>query len=352
MSNYRIAIFPEQNLGQPQSNGTLGPRMRAWQDSAIEGPRPRLVSSALPRVGAYADHPSMSWSSIHERIYGPESAGFLGWSISVLVHAVLLATIVLSNLYMTSLRAIPQKEPFRWEVSLMAAPKVEAVVADGVESQATNPLAEIDPGDMADARLVEQVEAYSSPRNESVIREMTTPAVSPRQQADQERVSEKSRRKVHDLKSVAATPVMRSSESVLPPPEVEHQRDSDRLQVEAQPENPTVFQRPQVLTRPLIDRIALPDYGWLMNTLRSELERAKVYPASAKAGHVQGRVVVQVSIYGDGRIANPEIEESSGSRILDQAALDALQAASPLTLSHRLEGTPIVMLVPLNYQLE
>jgi periplasmic protein TonB len=352
LRNYRIAVFPERNLGQSQSNETLGPQIRAWQDSAIERPRSCLVSSAHPSVGAYADHPSIFWSYVHDGIYGPKPARFLGWSISVLVHAALLAAIVLSNLYMTSLRAIPQKEPFRWEVSLMAAPNVEAVVADGVESQETASLAEIDPGDMAEARPVEQVEAYSSHRNESVIQEMTTPAVSPRQQADQERVSEKSRRKVHDLKSVAAVPVMRSSESVLPPPEVEHQRDSDRLQVEAQPESPTVFQRPQVFTRPLIDRIALPDYGWLMNTLRSKLERVKIYPASAKAGHVQGRVVVQVSIYGDGRIANPEIEESSGSSILDQAALDALLAASPLTLSHRLEGTPIVMLVPLNYQLE
>jgi len=98
--------------------------------------------------------------------------------------------------------------------------------------------------------------------------------------------------------------------------------------------------------------MALPDYGWLMDTLRAKLERVKVYPASAKAGHVQGRVVVQVSIDGDDRIANSEIEESSGYPVLDQAALDTLQAASPLALSHRLDGPPIVMLIPLNYQLE
>lgn len=351
LHNYRIAVFPERNLDQSQPNGTLRPQMRAWQGLAIKRSGSRLVSFPLPSAGVYAAPPAMPGPYVHAGIYGPKLARFLGWSISVLVHACLLAAIVLSNLYMSPLRAIPQKEPFRWEVSLMAAPTVEAVVADGVESQETAPLAEIDPGDMAEARPVEQVEAYSSHQNESVIQEMPPPAVSPSQQADQERVFEKSRRKVHDLKSVAAVPVMRSSESVLPPPEVEHQRDSDRLQVETQPESLTVLQRPQVHTKQMISHVTLPDYGWLMDALRTKLERVKVYPASAKAGHVQGRVVVQVSIYGDGHIANPEIEESSGSPVLDQAAIDALQAASPLTLNHRLDGPPIVMLIPLNYQL-
>ncbi len=234
----------------------------------------------------------------------------------------------------------------------MAAPRVEAVVADGIESQETGAVAEIDPAAIADARPLEQVEAYSSHRDESVLQEMTTPAVSPRQRSDQESVPERSRRKTDDLKRAAGMPVVTSSETVQPPPEVERQRDLNRLQVETELESPTVLQRPPVLTRELIDRMALPDYGWLMNTLRAKLERVKVYPASAKTSHVQGRVVVQVSIDGDGRIANPEIEESSGSSILDQAALDALQAASPLTLSHRLEAPSVVMLIPLNYQLE
>jgi protein TonB len=82
------------------------------------------------------------------------------------------------------------------------------------------------------------------------------------------------------------------------------------------------------------------------------LERVKVYPASAKASGAQGRVVVQVSIHGDGSMTNSGIEETSGYPVLDQAALDAVRAASPLKLAHVLDGPPIVMLVPLNYQLE
>lgn len=348
LHNYRIAALPERNMGRPQADEALGLQMRAWQ----EYPRSRLVDSVLPKAGVFTDHPIRSRSYVNESSHGSEPSRLLGWSISVLVHAFILAVAVLSNLYLTPLRAAPQKDSFRWDVSLMAAPRVEAVVADGIESQETGAVAEIDPAAIADARPLEQVEAYSSHRDESVLQEMTTPAVSPRQRSDQESVPERSRRKTDDLKRAAGMPVVTSSETVQPPPEVERQRDLNRLQVETELESPTVLQRPPVLTRELIDRMALPDYGWLMNTLRAKLERVKVYPASAKTSHVQGRVVVQVSIDGDGRIANPEIEESSGSSILDQAALDALQAASPLTLSHRLEAPSVVMLIPLNYQLE
>jgi periplasmic protein TonB len=105
------------------------------------------------------------------------------------------------------------------------------------------------------------------------------------------------------------------------------------------------------MTRTLFSKTVLPDYTWLMDTLRTKLERVKTYPALAKANHWQGRVVVQVHIERDG-IANSEIEESSGHAVLDRAALEALQGVSPLTLAHELNSSPVVMLVPLNYQLE
>lgn len=352
LRNYRIAAISERNMSRPQADERLRLPVRFWQDSANEDPRSCLLDCAFPKAGSCAGHSVAFRSCARETDDGSELTRLLGWSISALIHTVILTIVVLSNLYMTSLRAIPQKEPFRWEVSFMAAPRVEAMVAEGIESQKTDVLAESDPGAIADARSLGQVEASSSHRDESVLQEMTTFAVFPKQRADEEPISEKARRKTDDLKRAAVMPVVASSETVQPPPEVNRQRDSNRFQVETQLESPTVLQRPPVLTRELVDRMALPDYGWLMNTLRAKLERVKVYPASAKADHVQGRVVVQVSIDGDGRIVNPEVEESSGSPVLDQAALDALQAASPLTLSHRLDGPSIVMLIPLNYQLE
>ena len=352
LRNYRIAAISERNMGRPQADEGLRLPVRSWQDSASEDLRSCLLDCAFPKAGSCAGHPVAFRLCAKETDNGSELTRLLGWSISALIHTVILTMVVLSNLYITSLRTIPQKEPFRWEVSFMAAPRVEAVVAEGIESQETGAVVESDPGAIVDARSLEQVEAYVRHQDDSVLQEMTTTAVVPRQRTDQEPVSEQFLRETDALKRAAAMPGETSSETVQPPPEVASQHDSNRLQVEAQPESPTVLQRPEILTRELIDRTALPDYGWLTNVLRAKLERVKIYPVSAKANHVQGRVVVQVSIDGDGRIANPEIEESSGYSVLDHAALDALQAASPLTLSHRLDGPPIVMLIPLNYQLE
>jgi protein TonB len=140
--------------------------------------------------------------------------------------------------------------------------------------------------------------------------------------------------------------------SVMLPPEVESPRDSDSLQVKTELVGPTVLRRPAPITRPIVSRIARPDYTWLMNTLVTKLEQVKIYPPSAKATHIQGRVLVQVSIQRDGHIEDVDIEESSGHPVLDLAAQTALRAVSPLDLDHQIEEAPVIMLVPLNYQLE
>ena len=161
LRNYRIVAIPERNMGRLQAAEALRLQMRSWQDSAIEYPRSRLVNCAFSKAGSYAGHSVAFRLCVKEADDGPELTRLLGWSISGLIHTVILAMVVLSNLYMTSLRAIPQKEPFRWDVSFMAAPRVEAMVADGIESQKTDVLAESNPGAIADARSQEEVEEYS-----------------------------------------------------------------------------------------------------------------------------------------------------------------------------------------------
>lgn len=111
------------------------------------------------------------------------------------------------------------------------------------------------------------------------------------------------------------------------------------------------FQAAELSTEETGDRVAVSlalSVEWLMDTLRTKLERVKTYPTSEKINHWKGCMVVQVRIEGDDRIANPEIEESVGHPALDRAALEALQAASPLMLAHDLDGRPVVMLVQLS----
>ncbi|MCC6141416.1 MAG: TonB family protein [Nitrospira sp.] len=235
----------------------------------------------------------------------------------------------------------------------MTAPKAEPIVAEGVSRQAAMAANESDFQPAVDDQQVEPVSQYADHPEESLRSDAAVGEVAA--QTNTRHASSMSGHSIaaaDNAAQAAPSAVASPATSPLPPPEIERLHDSSSLQVSAQPENPEVLQRPQAISRPVVTRAAFPDYTWLMDTLRTKLEQVKVYPSSAKASHSQGRVVVRVSILSDGHILDSEVEESSGHPILDQAALDALQAASPLTLAHRLEGESVVMLVPLNYQLE
>lgn len=280
--------------------------------------------------------------------YESEQATLLGWSISALLHGLVLAVVAVFNLYVTLPRVMPQKEPFRWDVSLMTAPRTEAVVADGAQSQEAFHAAATYPEEAGERVADSSSQSVASPQPAEIVPAVSSPARKHQRLPALESITTRS----EEFSGATAMSVASPAASILPPPEVENPTDSKLVQIAAELEHPAVLQRPQSVTRTLFSKIVLPDYAWLMDTLRTKLERVKTYPALARANHWQGRVVVQVSIGGDGRIANLEIEESSGHPVLDRAALEALQAASPLMLAHGLEGSPVVMLVPLNYQLE
>lgn len=278
---------------------------------------------------------------------GSVQTSFLGWSVSALVHGFVLAMVATFSLHPAKSETRPEKAPFRWEVSLLAAPPSDVAVADSMQASAVAAVTDTSQAEIPEASPSEPVVQRTGDQK-AVLQEKTVSSMAPSQWAPAHSVFPKE----DMLEHTAMMPAVKPAESPLPPPQVDRQRDSSRLEVETQIDSPTVQQRPQSVTRPVVNRTTFPDYTWLMDTLRTKLERVKVYPASARANEVQGRVVVQVSIHGDGRMTNSEIEESSGHPVLDQAALDTVRAASPLELTHLLEGPPVVMLVPLNYQLE
>ncbi|MCS6286525.1 MAG: energy transducer TonB [Nitrospira sp.] len=285
--------------------------------------------------------------------YESEQLALLGWSISAFAHGIILAVAAVINFHAMVHTALPKNELFRWDVSLMAAPKTESVMAQGVQAQAAPEAVETDLLPNPDAQPMHKASEHSHRLYESTRSDIETAKSNPRPNAPHPRSApDQSPISREQAVRTEALAVANPATSVLPPPQVESQQESSHLQVETQLENPTVLQRPQPVTRSLITQTALPDYGWLMEELRTKLERVKAYPISAKAAHAQGRVVVQVRIRADGHLLNPEVEESSGYPMLDQAALEALRAASPLQLEHGLRDGSIVMLVPLNYQLE
>lgn len=58
------------------------------------------------------------------------------------------------------------------------------------------------------------------------------------------------------------------------------------------------------------------------------IAKQKKYPARAKRRHEEGTVTISFVIYADGSINNLKVVQSSGSQILDQAALRAIKKIS------------------------
>ena len=63
--------------------------------------------------------------------------------------------------------------------------------------------------------------------------------------------------------------------------------------------------------------------------VRLRIERHKEYPAAARVRQIEGRAVVGFVIASDGRLISLKVVRSSRNKALDQAALRAVQKASP-----------------------
>lgn len=116
---------------------------------------------------------------------------------------------------------------------------------------------------------------------------------------------------------------------------------------------PQIHQRTAAVERPTQ---AYPevqaDYGWLAQTIWSQIEKYKSYPTKARQMEWEGRVVLEAVIRQDGTILHLRVAETSGHEILDKDALSLLWKLSPLALDHALGHPQITILVPLTYQLD
>lgn len=59
------------------------------------------------------------------------------------------------------------------------------------------------------------------------------------------------------------------------------------------------------------------------------LQRALVYPAKARPGHLQGHLVIQFAVTRSGEVIDLAVVQSSGRAMFDQAALDMVRHAAP-----------------------
>ncbi len=63
--------------------------------------------------------------------------------------------------------------------------------------------------------------------------------------------------------------------------------------------------------------------------VRMRIESAKIYPESARTRMIEGKVTVRFSVTLDGQVSSLSVAASSGNRLLDQAALKAVNDSSP-----------------------
>lgn len=66
-----------------------------------------------------------------------------------------------------------------------------------------------------------------------------------------------------------------------------------------------------------------------LTLIRKKIESRKKYPMSARNAGIEGRSEVKITILKDGQLEKVEIIDSSGSEILDNAALESVREANP-----------------------
>ena len=66
-----------------------------------------------------------------------------------------------------------------------------------------------------------------------------------------------------------------------------------------------------------------------LTLIRKKIESRKNYPISARNAGIEGRSEVKITILKDGQLEKVEIIDSSGSEILDNAALESVREANP-----------------------
>ena len=314
---------------------------------------------------------------------GGRSANGLGWIASLLIHALTLgAAIVLA----ADFSLIPKPRPFRWEVSLVAAPPPESVVSIDPSVSNTSPVSPSIDKDSQISRPNRSRRTHTAePKTKSLASQGDT--VKPTSTLHVERAAiadlaprepvldaataslidhaaetgESSNLHTQAAEDYADIPLdlaalpapSEKPDDELPPSEVEAPVEPMRVSEPAIQEPDRLAYRPASQFRdPIVSRPLHADYGWLANDIFAEVEKLKRYPYLAKNNRWQGNVVLQAMITEDGRVRDIEIVESSGHATLDRDAVSLLAQVSPIRLEYPLGQSHIVVQIPIGYRLE
>ncbi|MER3424225.1 MAG: hypothetical protein C4293_14395 [Nitrospiraceae bacterium] len=129
------------------------------------------------------------------------------------------------------------------------------------------------------------------------------------------------------------------------------QHTSPLASVHEQDATQSAHEQPAAVTTPTQSVPApRPDYGW--HALRRKIEQLKRYPSKARLNRWEGTVVVRAVIGENGHCSELTMERSSGYDELDQAALELLRRAFPISLQYELGKPEVTIRIPVTYKLE
>ena len=245
-----------------------------------------------------------------------------------------------------------------------AAPRLERTPDNrpsAVETpQITAPHAETAPTVME--RPAQIAESHPAPMERSVDASHVEPEVVHRSEASQRATStpveqarpiatestnfqpvEQVARPVHD--PIETAPAIPPHEMPSSPP---HPAESTAMEKQVAQEEKTLVAK----AAPAATPTARADYGWVRDALWRRIVEMKHYPSQARLNHLEGKVILRAVIKADGQLADLMVKESSGHRILDDAAMEVIRRICPVPMKHALGKPEIVVMIPIDYRLE
>jgi protein TonB len=93
------------------------------------------------------------------------------------------------------------------------------------------------------------------------------------------------------------------------------------------------------------------EYGPYLQRFRRRVQEMLVYPLAARRQGLGGTVELDVWLEVTGRVRDVRIVRSSSHALLDEAAVEAIRGLGPLPLPESLPRRPLLIRLPLVFEL-
>ena len=88
------------------------------------------------------------------------------------------------------------------------------------------------------------------------------------------------------------------------------------------------------------------------NFLRAHIAKHKKYPRIAQRRKMQGEVVIEIQIKGDGSLISKNIQKSSGHKVLDKEGMNMMEKSKPFPVPpEAMKDSVTTVLVPIAFNL-